>query len=132
MTSPGSCLPSATAPAAQPDEGASSIGEALSAGAALEGVSFDPDAVLQLGRQFRLQWEPSQGCHVLLYPEGMVQLQGGAGEIMQRIDGQTSLRGLIGALEAAFPGADLHEDVVEFSEVAHAKGWIHTRSSGER
>jgi pyrroloquinoline quinone biosynthesis protein D len=94
-------------------------------------VAFDPDAALQVGKQFRLQWEPSQGCHVLLYPEGMVQLEGGAGEIMQRIDGQTSLHGLIRALEEAFPGADLREDVLEFSEVAFAKGWIQTRSAGE-
>ena len=94
-------------------------------------VAFDPDAALQLGKQFRLQWEPSQGCHVLLYPEGMVQLEGGAGEIMQRIDGQTTLHGLIRALEEAFPDADLREDVVEFSEVAFARGWIQTRSAGE-
>jgi pyrroloquinoline quinone biosynthesis protein D len=94
-------------------------------------VAFDPDAVLELGKQFRLQWEPTQDCHVLLYPEGMVQLQGGAGEIMQRIDGQTTLHGLISALELAFPGTDLREDVLEFSEVAYAKGWIQTRSAGE-
>jgi pyrroloquinoline quinone biosynthesis protein D len=93
-------------------------------------VAFDPDAALQLSKQFRLQWEPSQGCHVLLYPEGMVQLQGSAGEIMQRIDGQTTLHGLIRALEEAFPGADLREDVVEFSEVAFARGWIQTRPVG--
>jgi pyrroloquinoline quinone biosynthesis protein D len=87
-------------------------------------VPFDPSAPLQLGKQFRLQWEQSQGCHVLLYPEGMVQLHGGAGEIMQRIDGKTTLSGLIDALESAFPGTDLRDDVVEFTEVAHAKGWI--------
>ena len=94
-------------------------------------VAFDPDAALQLGKQFRLQWEPSQGCHVLLYPEGMVQLEGGAGEIMQRIDGVTTLHGLIRALEEAFPGADLRDDVVEFSELAFARGWIQTCPVGE-
>jgi pyrroloquinoline quinone biosynthesis protein D len=87
-------------------------------------VPFDHDVPLQLGKQFRLQWEQSQGCHVLLYPEGMVQLQGGAAEIMTRIDGKTTLRGLLAALEAAFPGADLRGDVVEFAEIAHAKGWL--------
>ena len=82
------------------------------------------DVPLQLGSQFRLQWEPRQECHVLLYPEGMVQLQGGAGEIMKRIDGKTTLRSLIQALEAAFPGAGLRDDVLEFVNVARSKGWL--------
>ena len=93
--------------------------------------SFDHALPLELGKQFRLQWEPSQGCHVLLYPEGMVQLQGGAEEIMKRIDGKTTLVGLIQALEAAFPGADLREDVLEFAEIACAKGWLITRAAPE-
>ena len=28
-------------------------------------------AVPRLGHGFRLQWEEVQGCHVLLYPEGL-------------------------------------------------------------
>ena len=95
-------------------------------------TTFDQQSPLQLGKQFRLQWEPSQGCHVLLYPEGMVQLQGGAEEIMKRIDGKTTLLELIGTLEAAFPGADLREDVVEFAEIAYAKGWLITRAAADR
>jgi pyrroloquinoline quinone biosynthesis protein D len=87
-------------------------------------IPLDHGVPLQLGKQFRLQWEQSQDCHVLLYPEGMVQLHGGAGEIMKRIDGNTTLGGVIEALESAFPGADVREDVVEFAEVAHAKGWL--------
>lgn len=94
-------------------------------------VSFDHELPLQLGKQYRLQWEPSQGCHVLLYPEGMVQLQGGAEEIMKRVDGKTTLLELIQALEAAFPGADLRQDVVEFAEIAYAKGWLITRAAAE-
>ena len=34
----------------------------------------------------RLQWEPAQDCHVLLYPEGMVKLNQSAGEILKRCD----------------------------------------------
>ena len=87
------------------------------------------DVVLQLDEQFRLQWEPRQECYVLLYPEGMVQLRGGSGEIMKRIDGKTTLRNLIEALEAAFPGAALRDDVLEFVNVARTKGWIVTRAA---
>jgi pyrroloquinoline quinone biosynthesis protein D len=100
------------------------VTSAAATGGAELRIPLDHGAPLQLGKQFRLQWEQSQGCHVLLYPEGMVQLHGGAGEIMTRIDGKTTLRELIAALEAAFPGADVRDDVVEFAEVAHAKGWL--------
>lgn len=82
------------------------------------------DAPLQLHRQYRLQWEESQQCHVLLFPEGMVKLEGGAGEIMKRIDGKTTLEQLIDGLEAAFPGADLRKDVLDFVAIAYAKGWL--------
>ena len=81
-------------------------------------------APIELVRQFRFQWEPAQNCHVLLYPEGMVQLPGSAGEIMKRVDGTRSVDGIIADLQAAFPGVDLRADVVEFLEVAHGKGWI--------
>ncbi len=40
-----------------------------------------------IGRGLRLQWEPAQNAHVLLYPEGMIKLNGSAGEIMKRCDG---------------------------------------------
>jgi len=45
------------------------------------------DAKPRIGRGLRLQWEPAQDAHVLLYPEGMVKLNQSAGEIMRRCDG---------------------------------------------
>jgi pyrroloquinoline quinone biosynthesis protein D len=75
-------------------------------------------------RPFRLQYEQAQSAWVLLYPEGMVKLSGSAGEIMKRIDGKTTLDALIRDLEAVFPGAALRQDVLEFVETAHARGWI--------
>lgn len=86
-----------------------------------------PQAVFELERQFRFQWEPAQQCFVLLYPEGMIQLKGGAGEIMKRVDGKTSVDGIVENLQQAFPGADLRQDVIEFLEAAHAKGWIRSK-----
>jgi len=85
------------------------------------------DRPIELHRQYRFQWEEAQQCHVLLYPEGMVQLQGGAGEIMKRVDGCASLDDIVSDIERSFPGADVRGDVVEFLEVAHGKGWIRTR-----
>jgi pyrroloquinoline quinone biosynthesis protein D len=86
--------------------------------------AISPQAVVELERQFRFQWEPAQECFVLLYPEGMVQLKGGAGEIMKRVDGKRSVEHIVKDLEQAFPGADLRQDVIDFLEAAHGKGWI--------
>lgn len=73
---------------------------------------------------FRFQWEPAQECHVLLYPEGMVRLSQSAGEILKRVDGRKTVAAIIVDLEAAFPGAALERDVVNFLNQAHENGWI--------
>jgi pyrroloquinoline quinone biosynthesis protein D len=78
----------------------------------------------RISGKFRLQYEQAQEAWVLLYPEGMVKLSGSAGEIMKRIDGRITLDGLIRDLEAAFPGAALRQDVLDFIREAHERGWI--------
>ena len=90
--------------------------------------SLPLDRPIELQRQFRFQWEPAQESFVLLYPEGMVKLPGSAGEIMKRVDGQRSAEEIVGDLEAAFPGMDLRNDVLQFLEVAHGKGWIRAKA----
>jgi pyrroloquinoline quinone biosynthesis protein D len=74
--------------------------------------------------RFRLQWEPAQNSHVLLYPEGMVQLSDTAAEILKRINGTASVLIIVEELERSFPGAALRADVMEFLEVAQERGWI--------
>jgi pyrroloquinoline quinone biosynthesis protein D len=89
-----------------------------------ESKALGLQSIVELERQFRFQWEPAQQCFVLLYPEGMVQLKGGAGEIMKRVDGKNSVERIVKELELAFPGADVRQDVIDFLEAAHGKGWI--------
>jgi pyrroloquinoline quinone biosynthesis protein D len=86
-----------------------------------------PDAVYALERQYRFQWEPAQNSFVLLYPEGMIKLPGSAGEIIKRVDGKTTVIDIVRSLEQAFPGVELRQDVVDFLEVAYARGWIRTK-----
>jgi len=75
---------------------------------------------------FRLQFEPAQDCYVLLFPEGMVKLNPSAGEIMQRIDGISSIDEIVTALEQKFPQAgSLKGDVAEFLATALVKKWIY-------
>ncbi len=73
---------------------------------------------------FRFQWEPAQDSHVLLYPEGMVKLSPSAGEILKRVDGTTSVAGIVAELQSAFPGADLKGDIINFLKQAQVNGWI--------
>ena len=84
------------------------------------------DSVPAIARLFRLQYEESQERWVLLYPEGMVQLNPSAGEILKRCDGAASIAGITADLEQAFSQPDLKQDVMQFLEVAYERGWIRT------
>jgi pyrroloquinoline quinone biosynthesis protein D len=73
---------------------------------------------------FRLQWEPVQNCHVLLYPEGMVKLNGSAGEIMKRCDGVRSVEAITADIEQAHSLQGLRSDVLAFVELAAKQRWL--------
>jgi pyrroloquinoline quinone biosynthesis protein D len=75
----------------------------------------------------RLQWEPAQEAHVLLYPEGMVKLNGSAGAILERCDGVRTLEEIVADLERAFGAANLCEDVTAFVALALERGWLELR-----
>lgn len=75
---------------------------------------------------FRFQWEQAQECWVLLYPEGMITLNGSAGAVLSRVDACRTVGDLIKSLETEFPEADLAEDVLQFLEHARERGWIET------
>lgn len=100
------------------------------------------DDVPAIAPRNRLQWEPAQNTHVLLYPEGMIKLSDTAAEILKRIDGAATIAQVIAALERDYsdadlpdadlpdadsPGADLRADVLEFLAIAYERGWIAIR-----
>ncbi|MBN7770450.1 pyrroloquinoline quinone biosynthesis peptide chaperone PqqD [Marinobacter daepoensis] len=79
----------------------------------------------RLRRGFRFQWEPAQQSHVLLYPEGMVRLNGSAGAILAEVNGARSRAEIIESLERQFPEAgSLAGDVDEFLTEATRQHWI--------
>ncbi|HZO23843.1 MAG TPA: pyrroloquinoline quinone biosynthesis peptide chaperone PqqD [Steroidobacteraceae bacterium] len=80
-----------------------------------------------LGHGLRLQWEPAQNAHVLLYPEGMVKLNGSAGEILRRCNGERTVAEIVAELEAAFSTDGLTADVTAFVAVALQKHWLELR-----
>jgi pyrroloquinoline quinone biosynthesis protein D len=87
-------------------------------------MALSTDTRPRIGPGFRLQWEPVQNCHVLLYPEGMVKLNGSAGEIMKRCDGQRNVGDIVADLELAFGANGLQADVLAFVEMAGKQRWL--------
>ena len=85
---------------------------------------IDDTAVPRIGHGFRLQWEPAQDCHVLLYPEGMVKLNRSAGEILSRCDGERTLAAIVADLEGAFSTTGLRPDVEAFLGIASQQRWV--------
>lgn len=80
-----------------------------------------------IARGFRLQWEPAQNAHVLLYPEGMVKLNGSAGEILKRCDGSRDVGAIVEDLERAFEATGLARDVNAFLVLAVERKWVELR-----
>ncbi len=87
-------------------------------------MTVTDSAVPRLGHGFRLQWEEAQGCHVLLYPEGMVKLNQSAGEILGRCDGQRGVAEIVAQLETAFNAQGLRPEVEKFLEIAATHRWV--------
>lgn len=87
-----------------------------------------PEAALEarpkVGSRFRLQWEEAQQAWVLLFPEGMVRLNGSAGEIVKRCDGRRSVREIVEDLQHAFGAQNLQAEVLSFLDIARGKRWI--------
>ena len=75
----------------------------------------------------RLQWEPAQEAHVLLYPEGMVKLNSSAGAIMSRCDGVRTVAEIVADLERTYGLTGLSGDVAAFVALALDKRWLELR-----
>ena len=90
-------------------------------------VEIDSDSKPGLGYGFRLQWEPAQNAHVLLYPEGMVKLNSSAGEILRRCDGKRTVGEIVTDLETTFATTGLQPDVISFMGIALEKNWLEIR-----
>jgi pyrroloquinoline quinone biosynthesis protein D len=86
--------------------------------------AIEPSSRPAIERGFRLQWESAQNAHVLLYPEGMIKLNGSAGEILKRCDGATTIADITADLERAFETSNLSQDVMRFIAMAVDKKWL--------
>ena len=87
-------------------------------------MTITPDLPIQFSRTHRLQWEEAQQKNVILYPEGMVELNQSSAEILKLCDGTRTLAQIVSDLETAFSTSGLTNDITAFLEVALQNGWI--------
>lgn len=81
--------------------------------------------IYRLAPHYRFQWEEAQQCYVLLFPEGMIKLNGGAGEVIKRVDGKKMVADIVAELQQAFPDVpDIQSDIVAMLELAIEKAWL--------
>ena len=81
-----------------------------------------------IGEGFRLQWEPAQEAHVLLYPEGMVKLNQSAAAILTRCNGRRTVADIVADLESTYALGGLTPDVCAFIALAVERTWLELRS----
>ena len=79
---------------------------------------------IAVNSHFQLQFEEKQDCFVLLYPEGMVQLNQSAGEIMNLCDGKNNCSDIVQQLEEKFQTTGLEAQVIDFLKEAIERSWI--------
>ena len=88
-------------------------------------MSIQQTDIYAIALHHRFQWEEAQNCYVILFPEGMVKLHGGAGEVLKRVDGKATVGAIVAELKAAFPDAeDIEKDIIGMFELAFSKGWL--------
>ena len=80
--------------------------------------------VLKMASHYRLRWEDAQQSYVLLYPEGIVRLNGPAAAIMKQCDRPTPLEQILSRVQALYPTDEVEVDVREFLEEAMSNGWV--------
>jgi pyrroloquinoline quinone biosynthesis protein D len=87
-------------------------------------MTLNPDLPISFSTMHRLQWEDAQQKFVILYPEGMVELNQSSAEILKLCDGSRVFSQFVTDLETLFQATGLEKDVAAFLEVALKNGWI--------
>ena len=87
-------------------------------------MALDTNKTLSFSPMHRLQWEEAQQKHVILYPEGIVELNAPSAEILKLCDGAHTAEGIVAELEQKFNQTGLKNDIFGFLEVAIENGWV--------
>ena len=87
-------------------------------------MNINPDQAISFSPLHRLQWEEAQQKDVILYPEGMVELNQSSAEILKLCDGTRTVEQIIADLEQKFATSGLKNDITSFLDIALQNGWI--------
>lgn len=87
-------------------------------------MTINHDQPISFSPLHRLQWEETQQKYVILYPEGMVELNQSSAEILKLCDGSRALPQIVAELEEKFATSGLTNDITNFLNVALQNGWI--------
>jgi pyrroloquinoline quinone biosynthesis protein D len=88
-------------------------------------MSIQQTDIYAIALHHRFQWEEAQNCYVILFPEGMVKLNGGAGEVLNLVDGKRTVTDIVTELKAKFADVpDLEQDIIGMLELAIEKAWL--------
>ncbi|MDC0931994.1 pyrroloquinoline quinone biosynthesis peptide chaperone PqqD [Methylophilaceae bacterium] len=88
-------------------------------------MTINLEDIYKIAPHHRFQWEKAQDCYVILFPEGMVKLNGGAGEVLNLVDGNHSVEKITEELVKKFPDANgIDKDIIGMIEMALEKAWI--------
>jgi pyrroloquinoline quinone biosynthesis protein D len=87
-------------------------------------MTLNPNLTISFSPTHRLQWEEAQQKDVILYPEGMVELNQSSAEILKLCNGSYNVTEMITLLETKFAMTNLTHDITSFLEIALQNGWI--------
>jgi len=81
--------------------------------------------IYKISAHHRFQWEKAQDCYVILFPEGMVKLNGSAGEVLNLVNGESTVELITEVLSKKFIDApNIAKDIEGMIELALEKTWI--------
>ena len=88
-------------------------------------MSIEAKDIYKIAAHHRFQWEKAQDCYVILLPEGMVKLNGSAGEVLNLVDGESTVESITETLSKKFTDApNIAKDIEGMIELALDKAWI--------
>ena len=88
-------------------------------------MTIEQKDIYKIAAHHRFQWEEAQQSHVILFPEGMVKLNGSAGEVLSLVDGKNSIDQIIASLKIKFKDVEgIEKDILSMIQFAFDKAWI--------
>jgi pyrroloquinoline quinone biosynthesis protein D len=88
-------------------------------------MTIETKDIYKIAAHHRFQWEKAQDCYVILFPEGMVKLNGSAGEVLNLVNGESTVELITDTLFKKFPDVqNISKDIIGMIELALDKAWI--------